>query len=118
MQIRWKWKSMVMQGTKQGNLNILQDFTMICSIFDVSQSGSHASNDSSDNSLWHWCLGHISEKGLDILNKQGLLRNHKLEPLMFGEHCIYGKQHQTKLPKVVHTTKIMLHCVHFDSWDL
>ena len=118
MQIRRKWKSMVMQGTKQGNLYILQGFTMICSIFDVSQSGSHASNGSFDNSLWHLCLGHVSEKGLDILNKQGLLGNQKVEPLMFGEHCIYGKQHQTKLPKVAHTTKIMLHCVHFDSWDL
>ena len=53
---------MVMQGTKQDNLYNLQGSTVIGSIFDVSQSGSHVSNDLFDNSLWHLSLGHMSEK--------------------------------------------------------
>jgi len=42
---------------------------MIDFISIVSQVGSHVSNGSSnDNSLWHLCLGHMSEKGLKILS--------------------------------------------------
>jgi len=41
-------------------------------------------------------LGHMSEKGLEILSKQGLLGNHKVKPLQFHEHCVYGKQHTFK----------------------
>ena len=71
----------------------------------VSQVGSHASN---DNFLWHMYLGHMSKNGMEILSKQGLLENHKVEPLYFCEHCVYGKQHRAKFPKAVHTTKATL----------
>ena len=43
--------------------------TMTSSISVVSQSGSHVSSGSCYNSLWHLHLGHMSEKGLDILCK-------------------------------------------------
>jgi len=86
------------------------------SISAVSQSESHTSNGSFDNSQWHPCLGHISEKGMDILNKRELLGNHKVEPLQLYQHCVYGMQHWMKFPKVVHTTKAMLDYVHFDYW--
>jgi len=82
--------------------------TMTSFVSAVSQSGSHVSNGSSDNSLWYICLSYMSEKGLDILSKRGLFGNHKVKPLQFYEHCVYGKQHQTKFPKVMHTTKAML----------
>ena len=58
----------------------------------------------------------MSEKVLNILSKQGLLENNKIEPLKFCEHCFYGKQHWVKFPNVVHTTKAMLNYVHFDCW--
>jgi len=48
----------------------------------VSQSGSYVSNGLSDNSLWHLRLGHMSEKGLDILSKLGICHN-----LPFGERA-------------------------------
>ena len=64
MQIRRKGKFMVIQGTKQGNLHILQGSTMASSVSTISQAERHASNGSSnDNSQWHICLGHMSEKG-------------------------------------------------------
>ena len=109
---------MVTQGTKQGNFHILQGSTVIGSVFAISQSGSHASNGSSDIPLWHLRLGHMSEKGLDIISKRGLHRNHKVKLLQCCEHYVYGKQHQTKFPKVVHTTKAMLNYFYSDCWVL
>ena len=53
---------------------------------------------------------------MDILSKRGLLGNHKVEPLQFYEYCIYGKQHRTKFPKTIHTTKVILDYVHSDCW--
>ncbi|GKF22988.1 retrovirus-related pol polyprotein from transposon TNT 1-94, partial [Tanacetum coccineum] len=42
--------------------------------------------------LWHMRLGHMSEKGMVILSKRGLLDNHKVANLEFCEHCVMGKQ--------------------------
>jgi len=66
---------------------------MTGSVYVVSQFGNYASNGLPNNSLWHLQLGHMSEKGLKILSKQGLLGNHKAKPFQFYEHCVYGKQH-------------------------
>ena len=110
--IRGKWKYVVMQGTKQINFYMLQGSTTAGSVSTISQSGSHASN----NSLWHLRLGHMCEKGLDILSKQGLLANHKVKPFQFCEHRIYGKKHQTKFPKDEHAINDMLDYDHFDCW--
>ena len=52
---------------------------MTGSVSVVSQSGSHASNGSFDSFLWHLSLGHMSEKGMDILSKRGLPGNHKVK---------------------------------------
>ena len=87
---------------------------MISFVSAFSQSESHASNGSSDNSLWYLRLGPMSEKGLNILSKRDLVGNHKVELLQFFEHCAYGKQHWRKFLKVVHTTKAMLEYVHSD----
>ena len=49
---------------------ILQGSIMTRSVSTISQVGSHASNDSSnDNSLWHLGLSHMSGKRFDILSK-------------------------------------------------
>ncbi|XP_048334828.1 uncharacterized mitochondrial protein AtMg00300-like [Ziziphus jujuba] len=68
----------------------------------------------SDTTLWHRRLGHISEKGLIELSKQGLLCGHKAEKLDFCEHCIYGKQARVKFNIAVHQTKGILDYVHSD----
>lgn len=41
--------------------------------------------------LWHRRLGHVSERGLQELGKQGLLDKSKLENLKFYEHCVFEK---------------------------
>jgi len=49
-----------------------------------------------NSELWHLRLGHVSERGLVELPKQGLLGKDKLDKLEFCEHCILGKQHRVK----------------------
>jgi hypothetical protein len=44
-----------------------------------------------DTSLWHHRLGHMSEKGMQILHKINLLSNLKQIDLDFCEHYVYGK---------------------------
>lgn len=59
IQIKGKWKFVVMQGTKQENLYILQGSTMTGSISTLSQAENHSSN---KNSLWHMRIDHMSDK--------------------------------------------------------
>ncbi|KAK2965449.1 hypothetical protein RJ640_008243 [Escallonia rubra] len=42
--------------------------------------------------LWHMHLGHMSERGMDVLSKQGLLGSKKTGKLDFCEHCVFRKQ--------------------------
>ena len=44
--------------------------------------------------LWYNQLGHMSERGLHLLSKQGLLCGQKIGKLDFCEYCIFGKQHR------------------------
>ena len=41
--------------------------------------------------IWHLRLGHIGERGLKELEKQGVLGNDKLGDLEFCEDCVLGK---------------------------
>ena len=45
-----------------------------------------------DTTLWHHRLGHMSEKGMQILQSRKLLPSLKQIDLEFCEHCVYGKQ--------------------------
>ncbi|KAK3017139.1 hypothetical protein RJ639_007435 [Escallonia herrerae] len=61
--------------------------------------------DSDTTKLWNTRLGHISERGMDVLSKQGLLGSKKNGKLDLYEHCVFGKQCRVKFSRVVHTTK-------------
>nr|GFD09717.1 zinc finger, CCHC-type [Tanacetum cinerariifolium] len=43
--------------------------------------------------VWHKRLGHISEAGLQVLEKQGLFGKKSLCKLNFCENCVLGKSH-------------------------
>ena len=45
-----------------------------------------------NTTLWHHRLGHMSEKGMQILQSKKLLSGLKQIDLEFCEHCVYGKQ--------------------------
>ncbi|KAK3016711.1 hypothetical protein RJ639_005649 [Escallonia herrerae] len=72
--------------------------------------------DSDTTKLWHMHLGHMSERGMDVLSKQGLLGSKKTRKLDFYEHCVFGKQCKIKFSRVVHTTKGTVDYIHSDLW--
>ena len=72
--------------------------------------------DSDVTRLWHMRLGHMSEKGMSILSKQGLLCNQKIGKLDFCEHCVFGKQCRVQFSTGVHRTKSSVDYIHSDLW--
>ncbi|KAH9751398.1 hypothetical protein KPL71_014282 [Citrus sinensis] len=61
-------------------------------------------------------LGHIGERGLKELEKQGVLGNDKLGNLDFCEDCVLGKATRTNFKRSVHKSKDKLEYVHSDLW--
>jgi hypothetical protein len=70
-----------------------------------------------DTTLWHHRLGHMSEKGMQILQKRNLLPDLKQIDLDFCEHCVYGKQKRVRFLRVGKEKKNgRLELVHTDVW--
>ncbi|WVZ61695.1 hypothetical protein U9M48_011528 [Paspalum notatum var. saurae] len=69
---------------------------------------SNSLSDSDATNLWHMRLGHMSELGLQILSKRGLLDGHS--------HCVFGKHKRVKFNTSTHTSKGILDYVHSDLW--
>ncbi|KAL0424733.1 UNVERIFIED_CONTAM: Retrovirus-related Pol polyprotein from transposon TNT 1-94 [Sesamum radiatum] len=70
-------------------------------------------------SLWHKRLGHISQKGLELLQKEGVLID-KIEKLKFCDECVMGKQHKVQFPASQNPNPVSSSCildyVHADVW--
>ncbi|KAL0283401.1 UNVERIFIED_CONTAM: Retrovirus-related Pol polyprotein from transposon TNT 1-94, partial [Sesamum angustifolium] len=70
-------------------------------------------------SLWHKRLGHISQKGLELLQKEGVLID-KIEKLKFCDECVMGKQHKVQFPASQNPNPVssssILDYVHADVW--
>jgi hypothetical protein len=67
--------------------------------------------------LWNHRLGHMSEKGMQILQKINLFPDIIQIDLDFCEHCVYGKQKRFKFLRVRKENKSeKLHLVHTDVW--
>ena len=66
--------------------------------------------------LWHKRLGHISDKGLQILVKDNLFGKDKVSKVDFCKHCILGKQHRVHFKASSHKSKSVLEQVHSDLW--
>ncbi|KAK2998859.1 hypothetical protein RJ639_022999 [Escallonia herrerae] len=79
----------VMKGLKQNSLYLLQGSTVTGA---AAEAASSSDIDSDTTKLWHMHLGHMSERGMDVLSKQGLLGSKKTGKLDFCEHCVFGKQ--------------------------
>jgi hypothetical protein len=72
-----------------------------------------------DTTLWHHRLGHMSEKGMQILHKINLLPDLKQIDLDFCEHCVYGKHKRVIFLRVKKEKKSeRLELVHTDVWGL
>jgi hypothetical protein len=93
----WKFikgSLVIKKGEKVGTL-------YLCTV----NTDSYISLDSTgvDTTLWHHRLGHMSEKGMQILHKRNLLPDLKQIDLDFCEHCVYGKQKKNEILDIVHT---------------
>ncbi|KAK3022453.1 hypothetical protein RJ639_047590 [Escallonia herrerae] len=76
-----------MKGLKQNSLYLLQGSI----VTEAAVAAASSSDIDSDTiKLWHMCLGHLSERGMDVLSKQGFLGNKKIGKPDFYEHCIFG----------------------------
>jgi len=100
----------IAKRSKIHGLYILEGSTIIA-------HASVASEDTLDiTKLWHLRLGHVSERGLVELAKQGLLGNEKLNKLDFYDNCTLGKQHKVKFGVDVHKSSRPFEYVHSDLW--
>ncbi|KAL5583565.1 hypothetical protein UlMin_016007 [Ulmus minor] len=106
-----KGSLVIVKGMKGDSLYFLQGSTVIGTVATVVDSGNNPSV-----SLWHKRLGHVSERGLIELKKQGLFGSVKLGGLDFCEHCVLGKATRVKFSKSSNTTKETLGYVHSDLW--
>lgn len=66
--------------------------------------------------LWHQRLGHIGEKGLQILHGKGMVEGMTNSSLDFDfcENCVYGKQNRVSFPSGGKRVKQILELVHSD----
>ena len=72
---------------------------------------------STDTSLWHRRLGHMSEKGMKMLLSKGKLPELKSIDFNMCESCILGKQKKVSFLKTGRTSKVeKLELVHTDLW--
>ncbi|XP_026440691.1 uncharacterized protein LOC113339671 [Papaver somniferum] len=100
-----------MKGTRVNGLYTLQGTTVtgdatVCSSISEYET----------TKLWHMRSGHMSERGLDVLSKQGLLCGHKTGKLDFCEHCVFGNRCRVMFSTTIHNTKGILDYIHSDLW--
>ena len=58
----------------------------------------------------------MSERGMTILSKRGLLCGQCTSSLEFCEHCVFGKQKRLSFSTAIHQTKGTLDYIHSDLW--
>ncbi|KAG7597916.1 Reverse transcriptase RNA-dependent DNA polymerase [Arabidopsis suecica] len=69
-----------------------------------------------DTVLWHRRLGHMSQKNMNLLLKNGFLDKKKVSTLETCEDCIYGRAKRIGINLAQHDTKEKLEYVHSDLW--
>jgi len=100
-----------MKANRSGSLYVLQG-----SIVTGSTAMSSSMLDSNVIKLWHMRLGHMSNKGMAILSKRGLLCGQGTGKMEFCEHCALGKQKRVCFSTGIHKTKGTLNYIHSYLW--
>ncbi|KAM1482515.1 hypothetical protein TB1_033995 [Malus domestica] len=99
-----------MKGLRNGLLYMLQGKILENGVPMVADQVQSDKNDLS--ALWHMRLGHVGEKTLQGLIKQGCLKGAKIGKIEFCEHCVLGKQTKVIFYLTVNQTKGILDYVH------
>ena len=102
----------VLSGIKKNGLYVLEGVYYAAD----DRTDSALVSDFNMTELWHLRLGHMSQKGIQILKQQGLLGSGPMAELKFCPTCILGKQHRKKFPKGAHLVKACLDYIHADLW--
>ena len=103
-----KGSLVIVKGEKVGTLYLCNG---------ISNSVNALTSTGEDTTLWHHRLGHMSEKGMQILHSRNLLPSLKHVDLKFCENCVYGKQKRVRFLRVGKEKKIeKLELVHTDVW--
>ena len=66
--------------------------------------------------LWHSRLGHVGQKGLEMLVKKGCVPSDQVSIIKFCEDCVIGKTHKVSFGLAQHLTKERLDYIHSDLW--
>ena len=103
----------VLKGTYKENLYYLDRRTITGRVFI---SNSSDNNELDISKLWHMRLGHVGEKVLQSLVKQGILKDAKTRNVGFYEHCVLGKHTKVKFGTTIYRTEGILDYVHSDVW--
>ena len=105
-----KGSLLVMKGIRKNGIYSLLGSTIIHSI--SATTGSSLNN----TMLWHKRLGHVTQRSLTKLEKQGLLGDEKLQEFEFCETCVYGKSSRVKFGARIQRTRGTLDYIHSNLW--
>ncbi|KAF2291302.1 hypothetical protein GH714_022364 [Hevea brasiliensis] len=83
----------------------------------VDASVAVVSQESETTMMWHYKLGHMSERGLKILAERNLLPGLKSVSLPFCEKCVLSKQNRLKFNRSTARSKHILDLIHYDVWE-
>ena len=78
----------------------------------------HRSNDLNPAYLWHCCLGHINEKRVEKLHRDGLLDSFDFESFDTCESCLLGKMTKSPVTGTSERVSDLLELVHSDVCGL
>ena len=98
----------VLKGERVRNL-----YSMIGSVI-VGDASTTATEKGDTTKLWHMRLGHMSEKGLQVLHGKGVLPGIKSCKLDIFEFCIMGRQRRASFSTSKSKTMEMLDLIHTD----
>ena len=107
----FKDKNMILSGTKKVVYNVRNGY-----FYNTARTNTTFIVENDKIALWHLRLGHMNQKSLQMLCKQGFLGKVTVSPLDFCETCFLGKQYKLSFPTRTHLTKVCLKCIHADLW--
>ena len=108
IRINDKGSLVVVKGEKVGTL-------YLCTV--NAQPSIYGASTKVDVAVWHHWLGHMSAKGMQILQAKNLLPGLKKVDLEFCEDCVFGKQKRVRFLKLRNEKKSKkLELVHSDVW--
>lgn len=107
--------TLIMRGYKKGSdtLYFLRG-SALKAVNRSSESSAVVSggSDKDQTQMWHSRLGHVGNKGLEMLVKQGCIPSEHVSEMKFCEDCVIGKTHKVSFGPAQHLTKERLDYIH------